>query len=291
MFGGTVSLSTLRFSDGVIDGGGTALDGCSTAQRDWLKRYTTGGLRKLRRQEEQRRALGSGPFKPTPAEAKRALSQKTRETVKTIKKIEDSKQSLKSATRVWVKSSVGELELPARRHRFVVVPSFFRADLICVESLEVIHAVKAAKNSKGATGDLMEHCVLVARLLGLRLATPAFFKQSLKQQRTDASSVKFDPLVRHSTLYVHITPAFEKRQSGTATFVRHAACKPGSKWKIVDDVASFDAFTKTNKPCLCIRHLHDLHSWILAAPLHLDKARSSTGVFVKSSPQAVAQCG
>jgi hypothetical protein len=206
-----------------------------------------------------------------------------------LKKLEIANESLTGVKHVFVKKSVGKLDMRDTR-KYDVVPSIFRADLICVDSLSAIHTVTPTTNSKGATVNLMDHAVLAARLLGLRLVTPVFCKQTMKQQRTDASSVTFTPLVRSSPVYLHITSDFEKRQGGSASLLRHACGKSGSKWKVVDDKLAFNAYEKTGKTCVHIAQLADLHSMILAAPLCIDKLRTSSGAFLKASPQAPFMC-
>ena len=125
MFGSTLALSKLQLSDDGRDG--AVLAGCSDGRWQWLTRHVNGGLRKLFRQEEKHRASVTNVFKPSRADTVRATAAKTRQLVKTIHKVEGTKTSLKSATHVFVKVSVGKLDMRAG-DKCVLVPSIFRAD-------------------------------------------------------------------------------------------------------------------------------------------------------------------
>ena len=273
------------FADGVSlrafadPNGPDSLDGCSNAQVAWLKRYQSGGLRKIRLQEERQRAKGEHVFRLTPAAKAKARSAKVKAAAREVKAQMERKKSFRDEKTIYVsKTYDGPCTFDKTKYRTVTAPA--RADMVLVNSLSVASNISHVKNSLGRQVEVMDHCVVVARILGLRLVTEDYLAKTARQRMSEDYCIKYTPLAKKSRLALWVSPKLASRHPNVAALVQVATNMDGSKWTLLQSEGEFQAWQKAGRVKVCkLDQVADLHDLIRAAPQGVDKFRSGVGTF------------
>ncbi len=137
-------------------------------------------------------------------------------------------------------------------------------DVLAVDDLSVLEE----SNSKEA---VMQHEMLVCRLLGKRVASLDWFKSSW-QKRTSTASVKIVPAVKTTKLALVVSGDFKRRHPAELRVLDAAVALPNSKWSMVKEPA---AKKLKQSDVAHLDSLADLHTIVKKTKIVVDRARST----------------
>ncbi len=246
------------------------------------------GNNKRRLNEENNRDAGRRFFahmlhwpKPLPHKKKAQMEEDRKKIVLATARNDSFKQS-----RAWLPQGFTKKLENGLQKSFTKVQNICQADVVGVDGLSRVDECVERTTTTGKKGQYLHHEMLCARILGLRVATPQFFQQTLAQRKKAKNSIKLKPAVKTSGPKALIcTSQFKDQYPDTFAVLRYASRIGGSKWRLIEPEE--EAKWKKTHGIHTLNQTADVHRLAKSCPCTVDLNRSGNGRFVKQSTAKV----
>ena len=156
-----------------------------------------------------------------------------------------------------------------------------QANVLAVQDLARLTTEVVRKNSKGTVVKMLHHDAFGARLLGMRVATPEYFKKGVTARIRTSQSIKCQPVVTLKKTCLDVSRDFQTSHPDTYQLLVHATTMPKSKWFMSSGVGG-KAKAK-HVTTVQVNQLADIHNLVMSFGPCIDRIRSTIGKFDKVS--------